>query len=154
MDDTYSDFWEVFLEETGTPKNTVLNGYTYFGTDEESAVETVEQLLHGQKTAVGHCVSAYLASRQRMPKIGDYVMVMDYYGNPCCILHTLDVTIDPLTEIPEELRKAEYPNLTGEAWMDLKQREFGDLARQFGFHYHPELPILLETVEVVYPVRT
>jgi len=153
MDDIYQDFWEAFLQETGTPDTTVLSSYTYFGADEEASVSVLEQLLRGDKTAVGHCVSAYMAMRQRMPQIGDYVMVTDFYGNPCCILKTLDVTIAPLKEIPEDLRRAEYPELDSDGWMDLKQREFGDLARRFGFHYHPELPLLMETVELVYPAK-
>lgn len=154
MDDIYMNFWETFLEETGTPETTVLNSYTYFGNSEEESVNVLEQLMRGEKTAVGHCVSAYITMRQRMPQRGDYVMVMDYYGNPCCILRTADVTIEPMNQIPEDLRKAEYPELSGEEWMDLKQREFGDLARRFGFHYHPELPLLMETVELVYPVKS
>ena len=115
-------------------------------------VEILEQLLRGEKTAVGHCVAAYLATNQRMPKVGDYMMVMDYYGNPCCILHTLGVTIEPLPDIPAELRQAECPGLSGETWLARKQQEFQDLSRRFGFHYHPELPLLMETVEKVYPI--
>ena len=154
MDNIYGDFWETFLEETGTPENTVLTGYTYFGTDEESSVRVLEQLLAGEKTAVGHCVPAYLVTKQRMPQIGDYTMVMDFYGNPCCILHTVRVDIEPMPEIPEDLRRAEYPEKTPEEWLALKQKESGDLSERFGFHYHPEIPILMETVERVYPVRS
>ena len=29
MDDIYADFWGAFLEETGTPENTVLQNYTH-----------------------------------------------------------------------------------------------------------------------------
>ncbi len=152
MDDIYTDFWETFLEETGTPENTVMQNCTYFGNSEEESVEILEQLLRGEKTAVGHCVAAYLATNQRMPKVGDYGMVTDYYGNPCCILHTLEVTIEPLPDIPAELRQAECPGLSGETWLARKQQEFQDLSRRFGFHFHPELPLLMETVEKVYPV--
>ena len=152
MDDIYMDFWETFLEETGTPENTVMQNCTYFGNTEEESVEILEQLLRGEKTAVGHCAAAYLATNQRMPKVGDYVMVTDYYGNPCCILHTLGVTIEPLPDVPGELKQAECPGLSEEAWLERKQEEFQDLSRRFGFHYHPELPLLMETVEKVYPI--
>ena len=153
MDDIYQDFWEAFLEETGTPENTVLDGYTYFGASEEESVAVLEQILSGEKDAVGHCLPAYLAMEHRLPKIGDYTMVMDFYGNPCCILKAVDVVIDPLNAISPALRAREWPGLTPEAWLERKQKEYGDLSRQFGFHYHPELPILLEIVERVYPVR-
>mgnify|MGYP002627329507 CR=1 FL=1 len=153
MDNIYGDFWETFLEETNTPETTVLTGCTYFGASEEESVQALEQLLRGDKTAVGHCVTAYVTLRQRMPRIGDYTMVADFYGNPCCILKTVDVTIVPLTGTPEDLRRQEYPELDADAWLDRKQQEFRDLARQHGFRYHPELPILMETVQRVYPVR-
>ena len=59
---------------------------------EEESVTILEQLLSGEKTAVGHCIPAYLATKRRMPRAGDYTMVTDYYGNPCCILYTSGVS--------------------------------------------------------------
>ena len=151
MDDIYQDFWETFLEETGTPDTTVLTGYTYFGDSEEASVEALELLLSGEKTAVGHCLPAYMARKQRMPRVGDYTVVTDFYGNPCCILHTVDVTIAPLPEIPETLRRSERPELSPEDWLADKLRDFEAQSRAAKFHFHRELPVLLETVERVYP---
>lgn len=152
MDDIYGDFWEAFLEQTDTPETTVMTDVTYFGGSEEESVAILEQLLSGEKTAVGHCIPAYLAAKRRMPRIGDYTMVTDFYGNPCCILHTSDVNIAPMPEIPAELRNGEYPDLTAEAWLARKQQECRDMAERMKFHYHEEIPLLMETVELVYPV--
>ena len=151
MDDIYQDFWSAFLEQTGAPENTILTGWTYFGNSEEASVAALGQLRRGEKTAVGHCIPAYIAARQRMPRVGDYTLVTDFYGNPGCILLTRDVVIDPLPAIPPALRQKERPELTPEQWLEEKQREFRALAEQQGFHYHAELPILLELVKMVYP---
>lgn len=153
MEDIYGDFWQVFLEETGTPEQTVLNEYTYFGHSEEESVTVLEQLLSGEKTAVSHCIPDYLAQKRRMPRIGDYTMVTDFYGNPCCILHTTQVTIAPMPKIPTELMVRECPGINREAWLAQKQAEYQSLAERGGFHYHGEIPVLMESVELVYPIR-
>ena len=125
----------------------------YFGGSEEESVTVLEQLLSGEKTAVGHCIPAYLAAKRRMPRIGDYTMVTDFYGNPCCILLTSDVTIAPMPEIPENLRRRECPELTPEQWLTRKQAESRDLAGRLKFHYNEEIPLLMETVEMAFPDR-
>ena len=153
MEDIYFDFWQAFLEETGTPENTYMDRCTYFGNSEEASIEVLEQLLRGEKTALSHCVSQYIVKKQRMPRLGDYIMVTDFYGNPCCILKTVGVTIEPLPQLPEELILRETPGITPAAWLAEKQAEFAERAKKGGFHYHPELPVLMETVEVVYPVK-
>ena len=154
MDDIYGDFWGAFLEQTDTPETTVMTDVTYFGASEEESVAVLEQLLAGEKTAVGHCIPSYLATRRRMPRIGDYTMVTDFYGNPCCIFHTVDVTIAPMPEIPEPLRRKESPLLTPEEWLTRKQEECRELAKKTKFHYHDEIPLLLETVELVFPQKS
>ena len=153
MDDIYLDFWQVFLEETGTPDTTVLQNCTYFGSSEEESVAVLEQFLSGEKTVISHCIPSYLVKKQRMPRIGDYTMVMDFYGNPCCILHTVDVTIAPMPEIPEALIASECPGMTRDAWLRQKKDEYTALSAKGGFHYHDELPVLMEHVELVYPVH-
>lgn len=153
MEDIYEDFWGAFLEQTGRPETTVMTDVTYFGDSEEESVTILEQLLSGEKTAVGHCIPAYLATKRRMPRAGDYTMVTDYYGNPCCILYTSDVTIAPMPEIPEDLRRMEYPELTAEQWLARKQAESLDMASRLRFHYNEEIPLLMETVKMVYPQK-
>lgn len=153
MEDIYFDFWQAFLEETGTPENTYMDRCTYFGGSEEESVEILEQLLRGEKTAISHCVSQYIVKKQRMPRLGDHIMVTDFYGNPCCILKTVGVTIEPLPQLPRELMVQEKPGITAEVWLSDKQAEFEALAKKHGFHYHPELPVLMETVAVVYPSK-
>lgn len=153
MEDIYGDFWEAFLEETGTPETTAVSRYTYFGDSEEASVAALEQLLSGEKTAVSHCVPAYLTTKQPMPRVGDYTMVTDFYGNPCCILHTTDVAIVPLPEISDALILQDCPGADRAQWLEARHREYASLAERFGFHYHEEIPVLVETVELVYPVR-
>lgn len=154
MEDIYGDFWQVFLEETGTEPTNLVSRYTYFGTDEEESVTALEQLLSGEKTALSHCVPDYLTTKRPMPRIGDYTMVTDFYGNPCCIVRAVDVTIAPLPEIPEALIQAECPGMDRETWLLKKQEEYEALAKRGGFHFHAENPVLMEQVQVVYPVKT
>lgn len=150
MEDIYQDFWTAFLEQTGVPENSYCGRYTYFGSSEEASVEILEQLLRGEKTLISHCVPHYIVTRTPMPKVGDYTMVTDFYGNPCCILKTEDVTIVPLPEVEEGMILGECQgNIT--QWRQGKQEEFQAMAKQGGFHYSDELPVLLEHVVVVFP---
>lgn len=150
MADIYEDFWQAFLEETGTPENSYCNQCTYFGDSEEESVNIMEQLLRGEKTAISHCVSYYIVTRSPMPKVGDYTMVTDFYGNPGCILKCVDVVIDPIGAIPEEVARQEAEGDL-EQWRGEKRREFKALSEKAGFHYNDELPVLMELVERVYP---
>lgn len=150
MADIYEDFWQAFLEETGTPENSYCNRCTYFGDSEEASVNIMEQLLRGEKTAISHCVSYYIVTRSPMPKVGDYTMVTDFYGNPGCILKCVDVVIDPIGAIPEEVARQEAEGDL-EQWRGEKRREFKALSEKAGFHYNDELPVLMELVERVYP---
>ncbi len=153
MDDIYSDFWEVFLAETETEQTAMVSRYTYFGHSEEESVAVLEQLLSGEKTAISHCIPDYLTKKQPMPRIGDYTMVTDFYGNPCCILKAVDVLIAPLPEVPEHWMQREHPGVTREAWLSEKHGEYEALAARGGFHANEENPVLLEQVQVVYPVK-
>lgn len=150
MADIYEDFWQAFLEETDTPENSYCNRCTYFGDSEEESVNIMEQLLRGEKTAVSHCVPYYIVTRSPMPKVGDYTMVTDFYGNPGCILKCVDVVIDPIGAIPEEVARQEAEGDL-EQWRGEKRREFKALSEKAGFHYNDELPVLMELVERVYP---
>ena len=154
MEDIYGDFWAAFLEESGTPTTTVLENYMYFGDSESSSVAAVEQMLRGEKTAVSRCISYFLTTNQRIPQTGDYTLVTDFYGNPCCIFRTLAVTIAPMPEISDALRIQDAPERSPAEWLTLRQQEYRDLAQRFGFHYHDELLVLMETVELVYPVKS
>ena len=153
MEDIYQDFWAAFLEETGLPENSYCSRYTYFGNSEEASVEILEQLLRGEKTAVSHCVPWYIVTRTAMPKAGEYTMVTDFYGNPCCVLKTREVVIEPLTEVQASLAEQECQGEL-ELWRGKKQQEFQALAKQAGFHYNEGLPVLMELVEVVFPVKS
>ncbi len=152
MEDIYQDFWEAFLEETGAPENSYCSRYTYFGENQEESVSVLEQLLGGEKTGISHCIPYYIVTRSPMPKAGDYTMVTDFYGNPCCILETAGVVIEPLPELPAEVAAMECQGAY-EVWLARKHREFEALSKQGGFHYSKELPILMEQVRVVYPVK-
>lgn len=150
MADIYEDFWQAFLEETGTPENSYCNRCTYFGDSEEESVNIMEQLLRGEKTAISHCVPHYIVTRSPMPKVGDYTMVTDFYGNPGCILKCVDVVIDPIGAIPAEIGEREGEGSI-DLWQQRKRQEFQALSQKSGFHYNDELPILMELVERVYP---
>lgn len=150
MNDIYGDFWTAFLEQTDTPEHSYCSRYTYFGTSEEESVEIMEQLLRGEKTAISHCVSYYITTRSPLPRIGDYTMVTDFYGNPGCIVKAVDVVIDPISAIPPEVSALECQG-DHAAWTARKHEEFAALAQRSHFHYHDELPVLMELVELVYP---
>lgn len=154
MDDIYTDFWTVFLEETGTSPNAMVSRYTYFGHSEEESVSALEQLLSGEKTAISHCIPDYLTKKQPLPRIGDFTMVTDFYGNPCCILKTTDVLIAPLPEVPEPWIQYEHPGATRDTWLQKKLAEYESLAARGSFHANAENPILLERVQVIYPVKS
>ena len=57
-------------------------------------------------------------------------------------------------KIPEPLRRQEYPLLTPEEWLTRKQAECRELAKKTKFHYHDEIPLLLETVELAFPQKS
>lgn len=151
MEDIYGDFWQAFLEESGTPENSYCNRCTYFGSDEAESVSVMEQLLRGEKRAISHCVPYYIVTRSPMPRVGDYTMVTDFYGNPGCIVKCTEVVIDPVGAISEEIAVLEAQGDLS-LWQQRKRQEFQALSEKSRFHYHDDLPVLMELVERVYPM--
>ena len=149
MEDIYQDFWSAFAEDFDLP-GSYCSRYTYFGTSEEESVTAIEQLLSGEKNTVSHCIPYYIVTHTAMPKVDDYTMVTDFYGNPALILKTTDVSITPLPATPEALIAGECQG-DRDAWLRRKQQEFQALAKRSGFHWNEELPVLMETVRVVFP---
>lgn len=153
MDDIYLDFWAAFLEQTGADPSRAVSRYTYFGSSEEESVTALEQILSGEKTAISHCIPDYLTKKQPLPRVGDYTMVTDFYGNPCCIVQAVDVLIAPLPEVPASWISQDCPGLSRAQWLSEQHAAYAALAARGGFHANADNPVLLEQVQVVYPVK-
>lgn len=152
MADIYEEFWMMAIQSGGVPEGTVCKRCSYFGETPEESTNELQRLLWGEKTAVSHCIPWYLRNMQPLPKLGDYTIITDFYGNPAAVVKTVEVTLEAAPDIPREL--AEKERAGGyEEWYQWRQDRNRRLAQQSGFPYVEDLGVLMEEIQVVFPVR-
>ena len=78
-----NSYWAEFIAASG------VTGVDYtvvaFGDASELADELVELVLSGTKRATASLVRDYACGEEPMPKVGDFVVVVDGVGTPRCI---------------------------------------------------------------------
>ena len=82
--------------------------------------------------------------------MGDYSIVTDWAGTPCCILRITAVTVLPFCEMSYGIcsREGEYETL--ESWQRGHRRFFTEEGAELGYEFAEDMPIVFEEFEVVY----
>lgn len=85
------DYWEQFLLETNRNKKTKCFEVFYFGHNEKTALNLVNLVLRGVKTATASSIYQYELTNSKYPKVGDLSIVTDFNGCPKCVIETKNV---------------------------------------------------------------
>jgi len=100
-----NDYWAAFTSATGK----VADDYVVvaFGHTKEMADELVALVLAGTKRATTSLLLEYAPGVESMPRVGDFVVVVDGKGNPRCIWCTTEIVVKPLIEVDDTFAWAE-----------------------------------------------
>lgn len=121
-----------------------------FGGTPEHADELLGLVLEGTKSATASALWDYEAEGEPLPEPGTLGIVLDGRARPRALVATTDVRVVPFDEVD-----AEHARLEGEGdlslayWREAHQRFFTEYA-QHDRGFHPEMPVVLERLEVLY----
>lgn len=147
-------FWAAARREVpGLPAD-VASDIWFFGDSPELAAALADLVLNGPKRATTGLLAEMQAEGLPLPQTGGYSLVTDYHGTPLMILRSTRVDIQPFETVDADFAAAE-----GEGdgslcyWRDAHERYFKRSCARIGIDWRPDLEVICERFEVVYPVR-
>lgn len=144
-------YWRDFVLHSGVDADEYA--VCSFGDSSAMATELADLVIVGTKRATASLARDYADGREPLPKVGDYVVVVDGEGAPCCIWRTVEIVVKPLDAVDEGFAWDEGEgNRTREWWLDAHREYFGRQAACEGFTMHDNIETVLERFEIVWPL--
>ena len=147
---TADEYWKKFLTFSNKDSSTKYIECFHFELTEEWANKLLELVLLGIKKATASSYFAYEINGEPIPKIGDYSIVTDWDGNPCCIIETIAVTVLPFNEITFDICKREGEDDNLESWQKGHKHFFTEEGKMLGYEFSETMPVVFEDFKVVY----
>ncbi len=148
--DMITAYWQRFLQSTNRDMGLQYNDCFYFDCDEESANHLLQLVLEGKKRATASSLYSYKANNEPEPKAGDLCIITNWDGVPRCVIETRVITILPFGEITYDICKREGEDDTLESWQANHIHYFTQMAKEEGFTFSFDMPVVFEDFEVVY----
>lgn len=144
------EFWKEFLEQSRLDKNLRYKDCFHFELSEYWANELLRLVLIGQKKATSSSIYAYESEGENIPQKDDYSIVTDWDGNPRCVIRTTNVRIIPFKDITYDICKLEGEDENLESWKRGHISFFQEDAKELGYVFSEDMPVVFEEFEVVY----
>jgi len=144
------EFWQAFTRHAS------LAGADYVvvapGDNPDMATELAALVVSGVKRATASLVRDFSSPDNPLPRVGDFVVIVDGIGNPQCIYRTTEIEIKPLIAADERFAWDEGEgDRTLDWWLAAHRRYFGRQAAKIGFKMHDNIETVFERFEVVWP---
>ena len=148
------EMWEKYLRSIGEdPEGTDLTYESwYFCDNEEDANELAQLVLEGTKRATASLYRSYEFENEKVPEVGQHVIITDWNGIAKCIIKSSKVTILPFRDITEE-----HARIEGEGdkslkyWREGHIRFFTRECQVMGLEFNEDMLVVFEEFKVVYP---
>jgi uncharacterized protein YhfF len=115
------------------------------------ATELAALVVAGRKRATCSLARDYQAP-ETLPKVGDFVVVVDGNGMPQCIWRTTEIEIKPLNAVDDQFAWDEGEgDRSREWWLAAHRRYFARQALRDGFEMHDTIEAVFERFEIVWP---
>jgi len=139
------------IAELGLPPETVIEAFA-FGDSPELADELAELVVTGPKRATVGWVEAAKRSGETLPEVGDYSIVLDGAGHPCCAIKTTETRRGPLLSVDEAFAWDEGEGDRSLAWwLEAHRAFFARCSADLGLPFdETESALLFERFEVVH----
>jgi uncharacterized protein YhfF len=145
-----TDCWNRFKKENKIKSNFV--GAWSFGDSPELAEQLLKLVLTGKKTGTATLVIELEKEGDKMPKVGDYNIILDGKGKPAAIIQTTSVKIKPFNQVKEAYAYSEgEDDRTLESWKREHWKYWTRKGKKLGFTMKENLPVICENFKLVYP---
>lgn len=141
------NFWKRFQQESGR-ENVAFKGTICFGDNHDFADNAAIAAANGEKTAMTYPENGYRTAMKGMPAVGDLNIVVNWAGEPVCVIETVKVEKIRFNEVDEALQAAEY---TGAAsWREIKEAECKREIEELGGEFDENIVLIAEEFKAVF----
>lgn len=143
-------FWHAFVAARGPATADYV--VVAFGDTAALADELLELVMVGRKRATASLVRDYGPGGEPLPRVGDFVVVIDGRGAPACIWRTTEITVKPLNQVDDAFAWDEGEgDRTRADWLANHQAFFAAQAWREGFEMSDTIETVFERFEIVWP---
>ncbi len=143
-------FFQAFLADAKVHADTYA--VAAFGDSAAMADELLALVLAGVKRATASLVRDYRPDTEMMPKVGDFVVLVDGRNKPRCVWRTTDIRIGPLASVDDAFAEAEGEgDGTREGWLADHRAYFTRQAARENFDFDDDIEVVFERFTVVWP---
>ncbi|WP_394538196.1 ASCH domain-containing protein [Lysobacter enzymogenes] len=139
--------WRDYLERAGVAADDYA--VCSFGDNPRDAAELAALVLAGTKRATASLARDY--PPDGLPRPGDYVVVVDGDGRPCCIWRTHEIRIGPMHTVDAAFAWDEGEgDRSREDWLHGHRKYFQAQARREGFAFDDGIALVFERFRIVW----
>ncbi len=146
--------WNEFVELRSNEEDLTNSRYQswHFCNNEEDANELAQLVIDGTKRGTASLHLLYEIEKTSLPKVGDYNIITNWYGDAQCIIQGINVHVLPFSEITEELAYIEGEgDKTLDYWRRAHLKFFKEEAESIGLVFNEDMLIVFEEFRKVYP---
>lgn len=148
--DAVQAFWQAFKQSTGHSGD----DYEALSCGDSPAMQTelAGLIVEGRKRATAGLLRDFTEGGEKMPAVGDLVIVLDGAGAPRCIWRTTEVTVKPLNQVDDQFAWDEGEgDRTRDWWLDAHRSFFSRAAAREGFVFTDDMDTVFERFTVIWP---
>ena len=120
-----------------------------YGDDPDTLAELTRT---GMKTATASSGPLYALEGEPLPEAGEYSVVLNSRDEAVCVIHTTRVYTMPFCEVTaDHAYKEGEGDRSLEYWRRVHENFFRAELAEAGLEFSPEMPVVCEEFEVVYP---
>lgn len=124
----------------------------HFCDNREDADALAALVLAGIKRGTASLASSYAVEDEKIPEPGDLSVLLNWAGEPQCVIETLRVWSWPFSEVPSWFAKIEGEGDGSlEYWRRAHRAAFGREATELGIPFDDGSPVICEEFRVIYP---
>ncbi|MEM0980444.1 MAG: ASCH domain-containing protein [Cyanobacteria bacterium P01_H01_bin.58] len=149
-------YWQGYLD-TLLSDDSIAKTYVaeQFGDTPELADELGHLILDGRKTATCSALWEWEAELSTLPTAGLKTVVLDSAKTPLCIVETTVVRLCPFNEVTADFAYDEGEgDRTLAYWRSEHWRYFARVLPKIGKRPTPDMPLVCEHFQVVYPLAS
>ncbi|MDA8021051.1 MAG: ASCH domain-containing protein [Thermoanaerobaculia bacterium] len=146
--------WRSYLQSIGETPESTDRAYQWwhFCDNQADADALVELVLQGKKRATAPSLWFFEESQEPVPKAGDLDVVTDWSATARCVTRSTRVDIVPYLEVGAEFAAVEGEGDGSlEYWRRVHWPYYRRELEPFGRRPEPDMPIICQRFEVVFP---
>lgn len=141
-----NELWRQFQKEKNIG-DVAYEAWAFGGAPDKLA----ELVIKGIKAATTSLYYWYESGEERLPKTGDYSVILDAKGNAVCIIQTTKVYIVPFCEVSKEhARKEGEGDLTLAYWRQVHKDFFSDELKVEQKDFSETMDVVCEEFKLIY----